>query len=370
MNSELNAQISAKHSLPNQALQGFRLMRFEVFNWGTFDQQIWHLAVEGDNSLLTGNIGSGKSTLVDGLTTLLVPTRKLAFNKAAGAEEKERSLESYFHGFYTSQQDDYGKARPVGLRGKDHYSVLLAQFHSAALQQSVTLAQVCWLPPAEKRVKRLFLVAEQPLTIANHFSGFGDKIAGLKKQLKQQGGCELFDSFGPYQQAFCKALGLGNDGKALDLFNQTISMKSVGSVTDFVRQNMLTQPDVEGLIQELERNYDDLKRLHDAVVAARQKVELLEPVSRLGENVLQAEQEKQHIQQCRELTDGFMAQHAISLYQKRLQRSRQNLDKLQLQRESLDRRLGEQEQQVATLHQQILENGGSRLQQLQGRCTA
>lgn len=366
MNSELNAQISAKHSLPNQALQGFRLMRFEVFNWGTFDQQIWHLAVEGDNSLLTGNIGSGKSTLVDGLTTLLVPTRKLAFNKAAGAEEKERSLESYFHGFYTSQQDDYGKARPVGLRGKDHYSVLLAQFHSAALQQSVTLAQVCWLPPAEKRVKRLFLVAEQPLTIANHFSGFGDKIAGLKKQLKQQGGCELFDSFGPYQQAFCKALGLGNDGKALDLFNQTISMKSVGSVTDFVRQNMLTQPDVEGLIQELERNYDDLKRLHDAVVAARQKVELLEPVSRLGEDVLQAEQEKQHIQQCRELTDGFMAQHAISLYQKRLQRSRQNLDKLQLQRESLDRRLGEQEQQVATLHQQILENGGSRLQQLQG----
>lgn len=366
MNSELNAQISAKHSLPNQALLGFRLMRFEVFNWGTFDQQIWHLAVEGDNSLLTGNIGSGKSTLVDGLTTLLVPTRKLAFNKAAGAEEKERSLESYFHGFYTSQQDDYGKARPVGLRGKDHYSVLLAQFHSAALQQSVTLAQVCWLPPAEKRVKRLFLVAEQPLTIANHFSGFGDKIAGLKKQLKQQGGCELFDSFGPYQQAFCKALGLGNDGKALDLFNQTISMKSVGSVTDFVRQNMLTQPDVEGLIQELERNYDDLKRLHDAVVAARQKVELLEPVSRLGEDVLQAEQEKQHIQQCRELTDGFMAQHAISLYQKRLQRSRQNLDKLQLQRESLDRRLGEQEQQVATLHQQILENGGSRLQQLQG----
>ncbi len=366
MNSELNTPLSAETTLPTPALQGFRLMRFEVLNWGTFDQQIWHLAVEGDNSLLTGNIGSGKSTLVDGLTTLLVPTRKLAFNKAAGAEEKERSLESYFHGFYTSQQDDYGKARPVGLRGKDHYSVLLAQFHSSALQQSVTLAQVCWLPPAEKRVKRLFLVAEQPLTIASHFTGFGDKIAGLKKRLKQQEKCEQFDSFGPYQQAFCKALGLGSDGKALDLFNQTISMKSVGSVTDFVRQNMLTQPDVEGLIQELERNYDDLKRLHDAVVAARQKVELLEPVSRLGEEVLQTEQEKQHIHQSRELTDGFMAQHAITLYEKRLQRSRQSLDKLQLQRQSLDRRLGEQEQQVATLQQQILENGGSRLQQLQG----
>lgn len=367
MNNDLNLLVSPETSLP--ALQGFRLMRFEVFNWGTFDQQIWHLAVEGDNSLLTGNIGSGKSTLVDGLTTLLVPTRKLAFNKAAGAEDKERSLESYFHGFYTSQQDDYGKARPIGLRGRDHYSVLLAQFYSVALQQSVTLAQVFWLPPAEKKVKRLFLVAEQPLGIASHFTGFGDKIAGLKKRLKQQSGCELFDSFGPYQQAFCKALGLGSDGKALDLFNQTISMKSVGSVTDFVRQNMLTQPDVEGLIQELERNYDDLKRLHDAVVAARQKVELLEPISRLGSEARQAEQDKQHIHQCREQTDGFMAQHAIVLYERRLQRSRQSFDKLVLQRESLDRQRDEQEQQVATLHQQILENGGSRLQQLQGEMT-
>lgn len=366
MNTDLNAQSSPLPHLPAAARQGFRLMRFEVLNWGTFDQQIWHLTVEGDNSLLTGNIGSGKSTLVDGLTTLLVPTRKLAFNKAAGAEDKERSLESYFHGFYTSQQDDYGKARPIGLRGKDHYTVLLAQFHSRALQQSVTLAQVCWLPPSEKKVKRLFLVAEHPLDIASHFTGFGDKIAGLKKRLKQLEKCELFEGFNPYQQAFCKALGLGSDGKALDLFNQTISMKSVGSVTDFVRQNMLAQPDVEVLIQELERNYDDLKRLHDAVVAARQKVELLEPICRLGEDVVQTEQEKLHVHLCREQTDAFMAQHAISLYGKRLQRSRQEHDKLVLQRIHIDRQVTEQEQQVATLHQQILENGGSRLQQLQG----
>lgn len=88
MNTDLNAQSSPLPHLPAAARQGFRLMRFEVLNWGTFDQQIWHLTVEGDNSLLTGNIGSGKSTLVDGLTTLLVPTRKLAFNKAAGAEDK------------------------------------------------------------------------------------------------------------------------------------------------------------------------------------------------------------------------------------------------------------------------------------------
>ncbi|WP_102552018.1 ATP-binding protein [Vibrio breoganii] len=51
------------------ALRGFRLQHFSTFNWGTFDGAIVTLSPEQSNSLLTGNIGSGKSTLVDGLTT-------------------------------------------------------------------------------------------------------------------------------------------------------------------------------------------------------------------------------------------------------------------------------------------------------------
>ena len=57
----------------DEALSGFRLQRLEVFNWGTFDGRVWVLRAEGRNTLLTGDIGSGKSTLVDAVTTLLVP---------------------------------------------------------------------------------------------------------------------------------------------------------------------------------------------------------------------------------------------------------------------------------------------------------
>ena len=217
-------------NLDSYGQQGFRLSHFEALNWGTFDQKIWKMSPQQQNALLTGNIGSGKSTLVDGLTTLLVPTRQLAFNKAAGAEDKERSLESYFKGFYTSQQDEYGKARAVGLRGKgQHYSVLLAQFDSVALNESLTIAQVFWLKPGESKVKRLFVVINEQASIASHFKDFGNQINDLKKQLRKQSQVELFDSFSTYAQAFSQRLGLGADGKALALFNQTISMKSVGS---------------------------------------------------------------------------------------------------------------------------------------------
>ncbi|MHB1269063.1 MAG: ATP-binding protein [Acidithiobacillus ferriphilus] len=94
----IEAQALELDFLGDDTLSGFRLQRLEVFNWGTFDQRVWTLTLDGQNGLLTGDIGSGKSTLVDAITTLLVPAQRIAYNKAAGADSKERSLRSYVLG--------------------------------------------------------------------------------------------------------------------------------------------------------------------------------------------------------------------------------------------------------------------------------
>ena len=106
---------------------GFRLDLFEIFNWGTFDNRVWTFETRGANSLLTGDIGSGKSTVVDALTTLLVPGGKITYNKAAGAEGKERTLHDYILGHYKKEKgDDTLVARPVFLReGDKTFSVLM-----------------------------------------------------------------------------------------------------------------------------------------------------------------------------------------------------------------------------------------------------
>ena len=64
---------------------GFRLYTLELFNWGTFNDQVWRIQPGGDTALLTGENGSGKSTLVDALLTLLVPNQKRNYNQAAAA---------------------------------------------------------------------------------------------------------------------------------------------------------------------------------------------------------------------------------------------------------------------------------------------
>jgi len=80
---------------PAGAKPGWRLERLEVYNWGTFDAAVYTLDLGGDDALLTGDIGSGKSTLVDAVTTLLLRSDRINYNKAAGADSRERRQEWY-----------------------------------------------------------------------------------------------------------------------------------------------------------------------------------------------------------------------------------------------------------------------------------
>ncbi len=77
---------------------------------------VWTLHANTRTALLTGDIGSGKSTIVDAVTTLLLPANRISYNKAAGAETRERSLRSYVLGFYKSERNEVtGTTKPVRL---------------------------------------------------------------------------------------------------------------------------------------------------------------------------------------------------------------------------------------------------------------
>jgi len=259
------------------ALAGFRLMQLEVFNWGTFDKRVWVLSLDGRNALLTGDIGSGKSTLVDAITTLLVPSQRIAYNKAAGADAKERTLRSYVLGHYKSERNESsGNAKPVALRDASSYSVILGVFHDASLNQTVTLAQVFWLKDSSTAPERFYLVADKRLSITADFSNFGTTPTALRTRLRRSGAL-LFDPFKAYSAEFCRRFGIDGD-QALELFHQTVSMKSVGNLTDFVRHHMLEPFDVKTRIDGLIAHFDDLNRAHAAVLKAKRQLELLTPL--------------------------------------------------------------------------------------------
>ena len=151
-----------------ERLPGCRLQRLEVYNWGTFDKNVWTFDIGSRNALLTGDIGSGKSTLVDAITTLLLPAHKISYNRAAGAETRERDLRSYVEGHYKSERNETtGASRPVGLRDTRHFSVILGIFANVDYGTTVTLAQVFRAREASQgQPERFFVVADSALSIS------------------------------------------------------------------------------------------------------------------------------------------------------------------------------------------------------------
>src|SRR5260370_37449264 len=162
-----------------ETLSGFRLTRLELYNWGTFDQRVWSLDANARNTLLTGDIGSGKSTVVDAVTTLLLPANRISYNKAAGADTRERSLRSYVLGYFKSERNEVtGTTKPAALRDGTKYSVILGVFTNPGYDATVSLAQVFWPRPrhAGGQPDRFYVAAATPLSVDRDFPIFASHI--------------------------------------------------------------------------------------------------------------------------------------------------------------------------------------------------
>lgn len=274
---------------------GYRLRSLEVYNWGTFHKNIYTLKTNGRTSLLTGANGSGKTTLIDALLTLLVPSNKRFYNQSSGAEfKKERDELSYFWGFHGktySELDERSKTEQLRNKSDNPYSVLLACFQNSATLHTVTLVQVRWF--TNGGLQKVFIVAPHQLSIDEHFSkGHFDARGEWKKKLvKLFPKTDIFNSFRDYSARFSELFGLKE--KAMSLFNQTVGIKVLGDLTQFIRQQMLEEPDAEEQFKNLYDHYNDLLISHKAIQKDERQLELLSPVIQ-NKLLLEDEQLKLH----------------------------------------------------------------------------
>ncbi len=341
---------------------GVRLERLEVFNWGTFDARVWSLEPRGRNVLVTGDIGSGKSTLVDAVTTLLVPAQRVAYNKAAGAETRERTLRSYVLGYYKSERSDAGgTAKPVALREPGNYSVLLAVFRNAGYDQVFTLAQVFWMKD-QTQPARMFVAIERELSIAGDFDRFGRDVRALRKRLRDAG-AEVFDSFPPYGAWFRRRFGIENE-QALELFHQTVSMKSVGNLTDFVRSHMLEPLDIVPRIEALLAHFDDLSRAHEAVLKAKRQVGMLQPLVADCERHAELGRSAEELRASREALRRYFAELKLGLLEERLGELNEQWRRQNEHVKRLEDRLQSQRTEESEIRRSVAENGGDRIERL------
>ncbi len=343
---------------------GFRLQEFSLYNWGTYDKQVITLSLDKRNGLLTGDIGSGKSTIVDAITTLLVPPQKITFNKAAGADAKERTLKSYILGEYKSAQDEtLRNAKAVALRDENSFTVLLARFENEGFDENYSVAQFLYI--GNSKVQKFFVSSRSSLEIKKDFLDVDFKdIRALKKYLRGLKHTEVYESFIEYAKDFKRAVGIKNE-QALNLFYQTVSLKSIGNLTSFVREHMLEHSTIDEKIDELCKNFAELNHTHTLVLRAREQIEMLEPIDTEAKEYEKLQQQKDEYELMRNGLESYFASFKKELLHVKLEELRLDVTKTESQKKRLDEELEILNTKAVKLQVELQKNGGERIGQLQ-----
>lgn len=351
---------------------GFRLQYIEVYNWGTFDEHVHSIRPMGETSLLTGSNGSGKTTFVDALLTLIVPEKKYRFyNQSSGSEKKgDRTEESYVMGGYgTINTGDNGATKTLYLREnkEEAYSILLANFANEA-EQTVTLIQVRYFSSGDMR--RVFGVAHKALKIEDDFKPF-DLNGGWKKRIDQKYNkgsrkqVEWFDAASKYALRMVDVLGMQSI-QALSLFNQTVGIKVLGNLDDFIRLHMLEPRNMEEQFQELKKHLGTLLDAQRNIEKAEEQIRLLQPVQQHFESFNTLQLQLQETNRYLNTATIWNSYAKNSLLQSALEESKQRMKELVQKAEDARQLIDELIEKERVTKNQVEQNkAGQRLQQLE-----
>lgn len=300
---------------------GFYLDFFQVYNWGIFDSNIYTMRCRKKSSLLTGLNGSGKTTLVDAFLSLIVPPRRRFYNQSAGAEsKKERDEASYVLGTYGSKRDEeFISSTAKNLRSKDKcFSILLGCFVLGDDQGPVTLMQMRFFSQAGT-LQRVYSITRKRLSIEDIQKETGDltPYGKWKKIMAEKFNTTFYgDNFSSYSEAFSQLAGLRSD-RALYLFSQTVGLKGVGNLNEFIRTHMFEGQNTETKFEEMVNHYEELSQIYNEIEKAQEQIRLLKEVLEAGKTFELCEKKDLELKEIKNNLQLWYLKTALTLIEKR-----------------------------------------------------
>ena len=259
----------------------WRMNKIEVYNWGTF-QGFWEVPITRQGFLITGPSGSGKSSLLDAVSTVMVARGEIRFNAAAqdgvSRGPHARSLVSYIRGAFRRGTDgETGEVVSHYLRDGATFSAVKLSFSNGVDPEPVVLMKLYYLrrgamQNADVQEQSIILRDNRKITEFGQFIDAGINVRQLKRSMPE---AELItDRHSTFANRFKRMLKISSDN-ALKLLHQTQSQKSSGNLDDMFRSFMLDEPKTFQLATTAKEQFHELSQAYETVVDARQQRDVL-----------------------------------------------------------------------------------------------
>ena len=337
------------------------LTHLDLYNWGPFGGR--HCAeIDPRGSAIIGPTGSGKTTLVDALMTLL--THQPRYNLAStGGHESDRDLMSYIRGV-SGAGNNSGDNSHIARPGKTVTGVS-ARFSNG--DTSLRIGALFWVEgssSAASDLKRLWLFSErddQNLDdwLAIHHEGGARE---LKQHVRDNPGIQANDSKKAYLAQVRRFFEVGEN--AFTLLNRAAGLKQLNSIDEIFRELVLDDHSAFDRAAEVASEFDDLAAIHSELETARKQHQSLVPIAETHERHQATQKELDQQQTLKRILPIWFAQTGYQLWTDRIQALDQQLGESQNRIDSLSSSVSGLNSQATTLKDIYLEAGGASIEQL------
>ena len=258
----------------------WRLARVEVVNWGTFHGH-YSIDIARQGHLFTGASGSGKSSLLDAIASVLTPDKWLRFNAAAqeaASRTDDRSLVSYVRGAWSKEADEHlDRAVSTYLRRGATWSGILLRYENGT-DAPVTLVRLFHLRGSsvdKNDLKDACFVDRSEVKLLD----FREHVEGgiEAKRIKKAWPDAVITTTGSHAAFYARIrrlLGIDKQN-ALHLLHKTQSAKNLGSLDQLFRSFMLDEPATFARAKNAVEQFGELNEAHQHVVELRRQAEHL-----------------------------------------------------------------------------------------------
>lgn len=344
--------------------ESFILTRIELFNWGGF-HGLHQAAIHQKGTAVIGPTGSGKTTLVDALMTLLCANPR--YNLAStGGHESDRDLISYVRG--VSGPGDGGEGQSHIARPGKTVTGIAATL--AREGQQVRLGALLWFDSTSSSVsdmKRLWLFSDNPEQTLEHWLNVyhDGGTRQLKQMEKEATGIWTWPNKKQYLARLRDYFEVGEN--AFTLLNRAAGLKQLNSIDEIFRELVLDDHSAFDRATEVANSFDDLTEIHQELETARKQQHALQPVALNWAKYQEQEIQLADKQALESLLPIWFAQQASQLWREKVSRLESELGEAEIGEERLQAQLELQKTVVTDCLQRYLQVGGANIDELNER---